>query len=366
MQITKVNCPSDKISVKCPYTMVPQFVIVHNTANDASAMSEVSYMLGNSNTVSFHYAVDYERAVQGIEEDRNTWNCGDGTNGNGNRHGISIEICYSKSGGDRFTKSELNGAKLVANILKRYGWGIDKVKKHQDFNGKYCPHRTLDLGWERFLNLVREEIGEVQEEIVAPTNNNNYDIYKVCYNGTNIRKSASLSSAVAYQKNSGDEIHVIGSESDFYKLSDGNYIRMGYAYKVSTGVQNGSNYRVLYNGTNIRTRASLSSSVAYMKNAGDIVTVVGTENDFYKLSDGNYIRMGYANKTGTNSSETSSSSNKYRVNAEYPNIRAGASLNAKIVRLATKGEIIEVVGTENGFYRLSDGTYLKQEFADKI
>ena len=34
------------------------------------------------------------------------------------------------------------------------GWGIDRVKKHQDFSGKYCPHRTLDLGWERFLKMV--------------------------------------------------------------------------------------------------------------------------------------------------------------------------------------------------------------------
>lgn len=84
----------------------------------------------------------------------------DGMNGKGNRYGISIEICYSKSGGEKFTKSEENGAELVAMLLKKYGWGIDKVTKHQDYSGKYCPHRTLDLGWERFLNLVREKMGE--------------------------------------------------------------------------------------------------------------------------------------------------------------------------------------------------------------
>lgn len=31
--------------------------------------------------------------------------------------------------------------------------------KHQDFSGKYCPHRTLDLGWERFLNKIRTYLG---------------------------------------------------------------------------------------------------------------------------------------------------------------------------------------------------------------
>lgn len=29
------------------------------------------------------------------------------------------------------------------------------MKKHQDFDGKYCPHRTLDKGWQRFLNMVK-------------------------------------------------------------------------------------------------------------------------------------------------------------------------------------------------------------------
>lgn len=39
-------------------------------------------------------------------------------------------------------------------MLKERGWGIDRVKKHQDWSGKYCPHRTLDMGWQRFLDMV--------------------------------------------------------------------------------------------------------------------------------------------------------------------------------------------------------------------
>jgi N-acetylmuramoyl-L-alanine amidase CwlA len=158
MEITKVNCPSNKVSIKCPYSMSPTRIVVHNTANDASAMSEISYMLGNSNYTSFHYAVDDYRVVQGIEENRNSFNAGDGANGKGNREGISIEICYSKSGGDRFTNAEQNAVHLIVDILRRYGWGIDKVTKHQDYSGKYCPHRTLDMGWQRFLNMISAEL----------------------------------------------------------------------------------------------------------------------------------------------------------------------------------------------------------------
>ena len=95
---------------------------------------------------------------------------GDGGNGIGNRHKLAIEICYSKSGGERFEKSERLCASYVAYLLKQYGWGIDRVSKHQDFMNKYCPHRTLDMGWERFLNMIRAELGQAQVEVQKSTN----------------------------------------------------------------------------------------------------------------------------------------------------------------------------------------------------
>lgn len=158
---------SSKYDIKCPYEMNAEFMVVHNTANDASANNEIEYMKNNNNKVSFHYAVDDIEIVQGIPENRNAWHAGDGGNGQGNRKGLSIEICYSKSGGERFDKAEENAAEFIASKLKEKGWEIDKVKKHQDFANKYCPHRTLDLGWERFLNKIRSYLGEEQVNVDA-------------------------------------------------------------------------------------------------------------------------------------------------------------------------------------------------------
>jgi N-acetylmuramoyl-L-alanine amidase len=158
---------NNKYSIKCPYEMNAEYITVHNTANDASAKNEVEYMINNNNEVSFHLAVDDKEAIQGIPFDRNAWHCGDG-NGTGNRKSIGIEICYSKSGGDRFIKAEQNAAKLIAELLKERGWGIDRVKKHQDWSGKYCPHRTMDLGWERFLNMIKEKMGESTKPVTPP------------------------------------------------------------------------------------------------------------------------------------------------------------------------------------------------------
>ena len=163
MQITNVKCPESKYPIKCPYEMQPDGIVIHNTANDASAMAEISYMIGNNNKTSFHVAVDNYRIVTGIPFNRNTWNAGDGANGKGNRTKIAIEICYSKSGGEQFEEAEYLCASYVAYLLKQYGWGIDRVSKHQDYSGKYCPHRTLDLGWERFLNKISSHL-EIQNK----------------------------------------------------------------------------------------------------------------------------------------------------------------------------------------------------------
>ena len=157
--IVKNLVSSAKYGIKCPYSMNPTRIVVHNTANDASAANEISYMIRNDNEVSFHFAVDDKEIVQGIPLDRNAWHAGDGGSGTGNRYGIAIEICYSKSGGDRFTVAEKLAAKFIAQLLKERGWGIDKVTKHQDYSGKYCPHRTLDMGWQRFLNMISAELG---------------------------------------------------------------------------------------------------------------------------------------------------------------------------------------------------------------
>ena len=156
MQITKVICPTDKYPIKCPDKTTMEGITVHNTYNDASAMAEVSYMLGRPDKVSFHAAVDNYRVVEGLPFDRSCYAAGDGRYGFGNAKTINIEICYSKSGGDNFIEAEKLAAEYIALLLKRYGWGIDRVGTHQMRSGKYCPHRTLDMGWQRFLNIVKE------------------------------------------------------------------------------------------------------------------------------------------------------------------------------------------------------------------
>ena len=156
MQITRVKCPSNKYTTKCPDVTKKEGITVHNTYNDASAMAEISYMLGRPEKVSFHVAVDDYRVVEGLDFNRSCYAAGDGRYGFGNAKTINIEICYSKSGGERFYHAEDLAAEYIAMLLKQYGWGIDKVGTHQMRSGKYCPHRTLDMGWQRFLDKIKK------------------------------------------------------------------------------------------------------------------------------------------------------------------------------------------------------------------
>lgn len=150
---------SSKYKIKCPNAMKPEYITVHNTANDASAANEIKYMLSNNNQTSYHFAVDDKEAIQGIPLDRNAWHCGDGGNGNGNRKSIGVEICYSKSGGERYKAAEANAVKLIAMLLKERGWGIDRVKQHYDWSKKNCPHRIREeCRWDEFIAAIQKEM----------------------------------------------------------------------------------------------------------------------------------------------------------------------------------------------------------------
>ena len=158
MKIIKMPMPQSKYALKCPYEMVPTGIVIHNTANDAKARNEASYMIGNKYSTSFHVVIDDVEVIEIIPFNRNAFHAGDGRSGSGNRTTIGIETCYSKSGGDRFDAGEENTAAYVAMLLRQYGWGLDKVKRHYDYSSKYCPHRTMDYGWERFLDKVRKHL----------------------------------------------------------------------------------------------------------------------------------------------------------------------------------------------------------------
>lgn len=165
LQIDYLEIPKEKWSLKCPYPMQPEGITVHNSATNASAMSLISYMIRNDLSTSFHFAVDETRAVQGLPINRNGWHAGDGTNGRGNRRTIAIEIGRDTGGKATFLKAEENAILLIVKLMKEFNWGLDRIYNHQQFSSykKYCPHRTFDLGWDRFLKKIEIALKESEQ-----------------------------------------------------------------------------------------------------------------------------------------------------------------------------------------------------------
>jgi len=209
---------TSKHNIKAPHSMVPKFITVHNTANDASANNEIAFMVSNNNQVSFHFAVDDVEIVQGLPLNRNGWHSGDGANGTGNRQSIAVEICYSKSGGTRFTKAEQNAAWLVAKLMRDHNIPLANVRTHQSWNGKNCPHRTLSLGWQRFLDMVQVEFNKT-----GNTNNNNSG------NTHTVRAGETLS-GIAKQYNS-----TVNAIAQANNIANPNVIRVGQVLQLPSG-----------------------------------------------------------------------------------------------------------------------------------
>ena len=289
MYIIKQNLvASENYSVKCPHSMTAEFIVVHNTANDATAENEVAYMIRNKNQVSFHYAVDDQEVVQGVPINRNTWHAGDG-NGEGNRKGISIEICYSKSGGTRFDQAEKNAAHFIATLLRERGWSIEKVKKHQDFSNKYCPHRTLDKGWNGFIQMIKSYLNDI------PVTSSSFKVgekVRVKESATQYATGQALAwfvkgSIYEVTKVAGDKLLLSDIISwvwidDVEKVSANTVIPKSYPFLVE----------IICDELNIRQKADFNSKVVGTVKRGEVYTITKEENGLGKLKSGvGYISM---------------------------------------------------------------------------
>lgn len=187
VKIKYIPLTGENAKYKSRYSMDPDRIVVHNTAADAMAEPTIRWMQSTPEYTSFHFAVDDVEAVQGLKLNQNGWHASDGVYGDGNRKGIAIEICLSyipERPGDgmndeqreakwqkiyraRFEKAQENAAELIAYLFTLYEWKFDKkrITKHQDYCGKYCPHRTMsDYGWDWFLNLCEKKYEEMMED----------------------------------------------------------------------------------------------------------------------------------------------------------------------------------------------------------
>ena len=311
---------SSKYSIKCPYSMNPQYITMHNTANSASADAEVRYMISNNNQVSYHVCVDEREVIQAIPFNRNAWHAGDGASGTGNRKSIGIEIARSTGDANLFEQAERNCAAYVAKLLKERGWGIDRVKRHKDWSGKYCPHKTMDKGWQRFLNMIQAELNKLNQPKPQPrpqqqTNGKfkvgNYNGYVVTTDSLNVRQQRNGGSAllttipkgtkvyvryVMYQDNSATPKGALWGGVEYNGKTG--FINLNYVQPTSAPATT-TNFIVKINTAvlNVRKEPNAYSAITTTVKSGQVFTIVEERNGWGKLKSGaGWINLNYTKK----------------------------------------------------------------------
>ena len=282
--------PSSKYSIKCPYTMKPEYITVHNTSNNASAANEIKYMISNNNQTSYHVAVDEKEVIQAIP---------------GNRKSIGIEICRSTGDVATFKKCEENAAKYIATLLKQYGWTTAKVKRHKDWSGKNCPHKTMELGWDRFVKMIQKELDILNGKTTAakPTTSTttststtfkvgNYNKNVVTTDNLNVRRSRNAGSEFLITIPKGTTIKVNYVMYQDNSVAPKGDLWGGVTYKGATGFINlkyvkpepvaapasgkAVNYRVRItaDSLNVRKEPNATSKVTTTVKKDNVFTIV--------------------------------------------------------------------------------------------
>lgn len=119
-----------------------KYIVVHNTANTASAVNEARNLANNAGQSSFHYAVDDADIVQCVHDYDTAWAVGAWSGARqliGNNQSISIEVCNP---GTQFSSASIeNLRKLVLHLMEYYGIPASNVVRHWDCHTgrKRCP-----------------------------------------------------------------------------------------------------------------------------------------------------------------------------------------------------------------------------------
>lgn len=140
--------------------MKPTHLVIHNTANSASARNEANYLHSSSNTssTSYHYVVDEQEIIQVLPNNINGWHAGDGSSTNSfNRNSIGIEIAKSMSTDNTIKDAAIyQSALLVVFLLKELNIPFSNIVTHQSITNKNCPHDILQrYQWSNYLQLVK-------------------------------------------------------------------------------------------------------------------------------------------------------------------------------------------------------------------
>ncbi len=148
----------------------PKYIVIHETDNfakGAGAKKHAQAQAAGNLNISAHYYVGSDGVYQAAEHEDGTYSVGkkyeshpvpDATN----KNTISVEICVNSDGD--YKKARENAIGLTKSLMQSTGIPADRVIRHYDATGKYCPRNMMDDPslWEDFKARIQKNHLPVQ------------------------------------------------------------------------------------------------------------------------------------------------------------------------------------------------------------
>ena len=205
----------------------------------------------------------------------------------------------------------------------------------------------------------------------------------------NVREGASTSSKVIGSLSGNTKVTIVGEEGAFYKIEyKGSHGYVAKEYVKDVTENNNSNQGTqtpekpsnpestektgivnVSSSLNVRSGASTSSKVIGSLSGNTKVTIVGEEGAFYKIeykASHGYVAKEYIkdikDEVVTEPEKPSNPENSNKTGvvtaSKGLNVRKEANTSSQIIGILNSGESVEIIGEENGFYKI---TYKGQE-----
>ena len=146
--------------------------VIHYTANNGDTdegngqyFDEHAHLDASAN-----YFIDEDSALISVRETDTSWHCGSETGRYvhptcRNSNSLGYEMCSEKDVNGKYYITEAtkkNTIELVADRLKAYGHGVDRVIRHYDVTGKSCPRPWVEdeSQWLAFKTELQDRLEE--------------------------------------------------------------------------------------------------------------------------------------------------------------------------------------------------------------
>lgn len=214
----------------------------------------------------------------------------------------------------------------------------------------------------------------------------NTSSYTVNADVLHVRAGSSTSQDIISRVYNGQSLNVIGEENGWFKINhngktgfvSGEFVSKKGATNSNVSTTGGKN-KVTADVLRVRTAPNTSSSVSGRVYEGQTVNVIGQENGWVKINhngqtgyvSGQFVSGVSANTGATNDTNQQTvqpASGNYTVNVSSLRVRTGPSTSHTTVASITKGQVVQVVGEVQDWFKINyagQAAYISKDYVTK-